>query len=147
MKHVFIYADGSCRGNPGPGGWAALLRYQDKEKEISGGEIDSTNNRMELMAAIQALAYLKEPCSVDFYTDSQYVQKGISEWLFSWKKRNWRGAGNKVIKNIDLWQRLEQETLRHEIRWHWLKGHSGHIENDRVDLLAKKAIEILLKGK
>lgn len=146
MKHVYIYTDGSCRGNPGPGGWAALLRYQGREKEISGGELASTNNRMELMAAIQALAYLKEPCSVDLFTDSQYVQKGIAEWLVSWKKRNWRGAGNKSIKNVDLWQRLEKETLRHKIHWHWLRSHSGYIENERVDMLAKQAIDEILKG-
>lgn len=146
MKHIDIFADGSCRGNPGPGGWAALLRYQGKEKEISGGELASTNNRMELMAAIQALASLKEPCRVDFFTDSQYVQKGITEWLASWKKRNWRSAGNKPVKNVELWQQLEKETLRHHIRWHWVRGHSGHVENERVDGLAKKAIDVMLKG-
>jgi len=145
MKHVFIYADGSCRGNPGPGGWAALLRYQDREKEISGGEADTTNNRMELMAAIAALASLKEACSIDFFTDSQYVQKGITSWLESWKKRNWRNSANKPVKNADLWQQLEKETQRHEIKWHWVRGHSGHVENERVDLLAKKAIDDFLK--
>jgi ribonuclease HI len=143
MKHVFIYADGSCRGNPGPGGWAALLRYQDREKEIWGNEADTTNNRMELMAAIAALASLKEPCSIDLYTDSQYVQKGITTWLVSWKKRNWRNAANKPVKNADLWQQLEKETMRHQIKWHWVRGHSGHLENERVDLLAKKAIDEL----
>jgi len=143
MKHIYIYADGSCRGNPGPGGWAALLRYEQHEKEISGGEKDTTNNRMELMAAIQALASLKEACLVDFFTDSQYVQKGITIWLSSWKKRNWRSAGNKPVKNADLWQRLEKETERHKINWHWVRGHNGHIENERVDLLAKKAIDEL----
>ncbi len=144
MKHVFIYADGSCRGNPGPGGWAALLRYQEREKEISGGVRDTTNNRMELMAAIRALASLKEACSIDFFTDSQYVQKGITEWLKNWKKRNWRSSNNKPVKNADLWQQLDQETQRHRIKWHWVRGHSGHPENERVDLLAKKAIDILL---
>ncbi len=145
MKHVYIYADGSCRGNPGPGGWAALLRYQRREKEISGGEPDTTNNRMELMAAIEALASLKEACSIDFYTDSQYVQKGITLWLASWKKRNWRGSGNKPVKNADLWQKLDHETQRHQVKWHWVRGHSGHVENERVDLLAKKAIDLMLK--
>lgn len=144
MKHVHIYADGSCRGNPGPGGWAALLRYQQREKEISGGEPETTNNRMELTAAIEALASLKEGCSIDFYTDSQYVQKGITLWLEAWKKRNWRSAGNKAVKNADLWQKLDKETQRHQIKWHWVRGHSGHVENERVDLLAKKAIDELL---
>ncbi|HSW71203.1 MAG TPA: ribonuclease HI, partial [Gammaproteobacteria bacterium] len=144
MKQVYIYADGSCRGNPGPGGWAALLRYQHREKEISGGESDTTNNRMELTAAIEALASLKEACSVDFFTDSQYVQKGITIWLASWKKRNWRNSGNKPIKNADLWEKLEQETRRHHIKWHWVRGHNGHPENERVDALAKKAIDHFL---
>lgn len=144
MKHVFIYADGSCRGNPGPGGWAALLRYQHRDKEISGGELATTNNRMELMAAIEALSSLKEPCSIDFFTDSQYVQKGITVWLAGWKKRSWRNSGNQPVKNADLWQRLEQETQRHRISWHWVRGHSGHPENERVDFLAKNAIDELL---
>jgi len=144
MKHIFIYADGSCRGNPGPGGWAALLRYQQREKEITGGERDTTNNRMELTAAIEALASLKEACSIDFYTDSQYVQKGITLWLVTWKKRNWRSAGNKPVKNADLWQQLDKETQRHQVRWHWVRGHSGHPENERVDLLAKAAIDVVL---
>lgn len=143
MKEISIYADGSCRGNPGPGGWAALLRYQGHEKEISGAEFDTTNNRMELMAAIQGLASLKQPCKIDFYTDSQYVQKGISLWLPGWKKKNWRTAGNKPVKNADLWQALEAETHRHAIKWHWVRGHSGHPENERVDLLAKQAIDTL----
>jgi ribonuclease HI len=147
MKHIYIYADGSCRGNPGPGGWAALLRYEQKEKEISGGELESTNNRMELMAAIQALASLKEACEIDFFTDSQYVQKGITEWLFSWKKRNWRNSANQPVKNADLWQRLEQETQRHKVQWHWVRGHNGHPENERVDLLAKKAIDEIVASK
>lgn len=145
MKSVAIYTDGSCLRNPGPGGWAALLRYQHHEKELSGGELSSTNNRMELMAAIQALAFLKKPCQVDLFTDSQYVQKGITIWLVAWKKRNWRNAQNKEIKNSDLWQRLEEETHRHQIRWHWVRGHSGHVDNERVDVLAKKAVEELLK--
>jgi len=140
MKHVFIYTDGACSGNPGPGGWAALLRYQKREKEISGGEKETTNNRMELTAAIHALASLKESCKIDFFTDSQYVQKGITVWLFSWKKKNWRNSANKPIKNVDLWQKLEHEIERHKIAWHWVRGHSGHIENERVDVLAREAI-------
>ena len=146
MKHVDIFADGSCRGNPGPGGWAALLRYQKREKEISGGELATTNNRMELTAAIRALASLKEACSIDFFTDSQYVQKGISLWMLAWKKRNWRGSNNKPVKNADLWQELDRETHRHHIKWHWVRGHSGHPENERVDALAKEAIVELLKN-
>ena len=146
MKHIFIYADGSCRGNPGPGGWAALLRYQEREKEISGGELATTNNRMELTAAIKALASLKEACTVDFYTDSQYVQKGITLWLETWKSRHWRSAGNKPVKNVDLWKELDKETQRHQIKWHWVRGHSGHVENERVDLLAKNAIDVLLNN-
>ncbi len=144
MKHVSIYVDGSCRGNPGPGGWAALLRYQDREKEISGGELDTTNNRMELKAAIESLSVLKEACKIDFFTDSQYVQKGITLWLPSWKNKQWRSAGNKPVKNVDLWQKLDEETQRHQIKWHWVRGHSGHPENERVDGLAKRAIDILL---
>lgn len=146
MKHVHIYADGACRGNPGPGGWAALLRYGKREKEISGGERETTNNRMELRAAIEALASLKEACSVDFFTDSQYVQKGITLWLSSWKSRKWRGSQGKAVKNVDLWQKLDQETQRHRIKWHWVRGHSGHLENERVDLLAKNAIDELLSS-
>jgi ribonuclease HI len=145
MKQIYIFADGACRGNPGPGGWAALLRYQDKEKEITGGELMTTNNRMELMAAIQGIASLKEPCHIEFYTDSQYVQKGITLWLHSWKKKNWRTSDNKPVKNADLWQQLEAETHRHQITWHWVRGHSGHVENERVDALAKQAIDDVLK--
>jgi ribonuclease HI len=145
MKHITIYTDGACRGNPGPGGWGALLIYGKHEKEISGAERDTTNNRMELMAAIQALAALQHPCKVDLHTDSQYVQKGISEWLSGWKKRGWVKADKKPVKNADLWQALEQEASRHQVSWHWVKGHSGHPENDRVDALANEAIDRLLK--
>jgi ribonuclease HI len=145
MKHITIYTDGACRGNPGPGGWGALLIYGKHEKAISGAERDTTNNRMELMAAIQALAALQHPCKVDLHTDSQYVQKGISEWLPGWKKRGWVKADKKPVKNADLWQTLEQEASRHQVSWHWVKGHSGHPENDRVDALANEAIDRLLK--
>lgn len=145
MKHIYIFTDGACRGNPGPGGWAALLRYQHTEKEISGGELMTTNNRMELMAAIQGIASLKEPCHIELYTDSQYVQKGITLWLNSWKKRNWRTTGNKLVKNADLWQRLEVEAHRHQVTWHWVRGHSGHVENEKVDVLARQAIDNILK--
>jgi len=145
MKDIKIYADGACSGNPGPGGWGALLRYQGHEKEIRGGELDTTNNRMELTAAIRALASLKEACRVDFYTDSQYVQKGISLWLAGWKKKNWRNSANKPVKNADLWKELDQQAQRHELKWHWVRGHSGHVENERVDALARLAITELLR--
>lgn len=141
MKHVVIYTDGACRGNPGPGGWGALLRFGDAEKELSGSEKQTTNNRMELMAAIKALQELKTPCKVDLYTDSQYVQKGISEWIHGWKKRGWKKADKKPVMNADLWQELDELAAAHQIKWHWVKGHSGHTENDRVDKLATDAID------
>lgn len=144
MKHIYIYTDGACRGNPGPGGWGALLRYGTTEKKISGAEYDTTNNRMELTAAIKALASLKVPCRVELYTDSQYVQKGISEWLPGWKKKLWKKADKKPVKNADLWQALDAEAVRHEMSWHWVKGHSNHPENDLADLLANQAIDKLL---
>ncbi len=146
MKHITIYTDGACRGNPGPGGWGVLLRYGKKEKTLFGGESSTTNNRMELMAAIQALAALREPCLVELYTDSQYVQKGISEWLPGWKKKNWKKADKKPVKNADLWQLLDHEASRHKVSWHWVKGHSDHPENDLADALANQAIDQLLKG-
>jgi ribonuclease HI len=146
MKHVTIYTDGACRGNPGPGGWGVLLRYGKKEKTLFGGESSTTNNRMELMAAIQALAALRESCLIELYTDSQYVQKGISEWLPGWKKKNWKKADKKPVKNADLWQLLDHEASRHQVSWHWVKGHSDHPENDRADALANQAIDQLLKG-
>lgn len=141
MKRVVIFTDGACRGNPGPGGWGALLRYSKHEKTISGGELNTTNNRMELMAAIKALAAIREACTVELYTDSQYVQKGITEWLPGWKKRHWKKADNKPVKNADLWQELEKQTHRHHVSWHWVKGHNGHVENELVDALANKAID------
>lgn len=148
MKHVVIYTDGACRGNPGPGGWGALLQYGGHEKIVSGAEDLTTNNRMELMAAIQALAALKSPCKIDLYTDSKYVQKGISEWLAGWKARGWKKADKKPVMNDDLWKMLDAEAARHEVKWHWVKGHSGHPENDRVDQIANDAIDDLKrKGK
>lgn len=145
MKHVLIYTDGACRGNPGPGGWGVLLRYGKHEKILSGAEELTTNNRMELMAAIQALAALQQPCKIDLHTDSKYLQRGINEWLSTWKIQNWRKADKKEVKNVDLWQQLEKEAARHNITWHWVKGHSGHVENDRVDEIANLAIDELLK--
>lgn len=144
MKKVIIYTDGACRGNPGPGGWAALLRYTAKEKIISGAEMKTTNNRMELSAAIHALKALKVSCKVDLYTDSQYVQKGISEWLPRWKKKNWKTASKKPVKNADLWETLDKLTEPHQIKWHWVKGHSNHKENDLVDSVANRAIDKLV---
>jgi ribonuclease HI len=147
MKHVYIYTDGACRGNPGPGGWGALLRYDKHEKKMFGAESQTTNNRMELTAAIMALAALRGPCKIELYTDSQYLRKGITEWIESWKQRGWKTANKKPVKNDDLWKLLETETERHDITWHWVKGHSGHPENDIADELANHAIdELLLKG-
>jgi ribonuclease HI len=146
MKHVIIYTDGACRGNPGPGGWGALLIFGDRTRKIHGAEPDTTNNRMELMAAIKGLSSLKEKCKVDLYTDSQYVQKGISEWLAGWKARGWRKADKQPVKNGDLWQMLDEVTAKHQVRWHWVKGHSGHTENDLVDALANLAIDELLEN-
>ncbi|MCC1496404.1 ribonuclease HI [Alcanivorax sp. 1008] len=143
MKKIEIYTDGACRGNPGPGGWGALLRYGDHQRELFGGEADTTNNRMELTAAIRALQALKEPCEVDLTTDSEYVRKGISEWLPAWKARNWRTSDRKPVKNADLWKLLEQAAAPHLVRWHWVKGHSGHEENELADQLANRGIDSL----
>jgi ribonuclease HI len=147
MKHVQIYTDGACRGNPGPGGWGAVLRYGSHEKIISGSEIHTTNNRMELMAAIQALKALSETCKIEIHTDSQYVKKGITEWIIGWKKRGWRKPDKSPVKNADLWEMLDAETNRHQVNWHWVKGHSGHPENDLVDKVANEAIDALLQNK
>ena len=136
-KAVEIHTDGACLGNPGPGGWAALLRYRGKERELVGGEALTTNNRMELMAAIRGLEALTEPCTVMLQTDSQYVRKGITEWLPNWLRRNWRTAGGDPVKNQDLWQRLHAAAQRHEIEWRWVKGHNGDADNERVDLLSR----------
>jgi ribonuclease HI len=133
---VEIFTDGACSGNPGPGGWAALLRYKGVEKEISGGELDTTNNRMEMTAVIEGLAALKKPSTVDLYTDSQYVQKGVTEWMKGWKAKGWPAR----IKNQDLWLRIDAEMARHKVVFHWVRGHDGHIENERVDKLAVAAI-------
>jgi len=137
---VEIYSDGACRGNPGPGGWGALLRAKGAEKELWGGEAQTTNNRMELTAVIRALDALKRPSKVRLYTDSLYVMKGISEWILSWKRRGWRTADKKPVKNEDLWRELDRAAARHEIEWHWVKGHAGHPENERADKLANKGI-------
>jgi ribonuclease HI len=136
LPTVEIYTDGACRGNPGPGGWAALLRTKDKEREISGGEAPTTNNRMELVAAIRALEALKRPCRIDLYTDSNYVRDGITKWIHGWRRNGWRTADRKPVKNAELWQELCSAAERHRIEWHWVKGHSGHPDNDRVDALA-----------
>ncbi len=140
---VYIYTDGACRGNPGPGGWGALMRFQDTEKEFFGGENDTTNNRMEMMASIQALSQLSRPCEVILTTDSQYVRKGITEWIINWKKRGWKTANKKTVKNSDLWKQLDELVQKHEVTWHWVKGHSGHPENERADELANKGIDSL----
>lgn len=147
MKKVEIYTDGACSGNPGPGGWGALLRYGDRERELSGAEAATTNNRMELMAAIISLETLSAACEVDLYTDSNYVRQGITEWIHGWRRKNWRTADNKPVKNADLWQRLGDAEKRHTVRWHWVKGHSGHPENERADALARQAIIDLRAGK
>ncbi|MFN7352585.1 MAG: ribonuclease HI [Burkholderiales bacterium] len=140
---VEIYTDGACKGNPGLGGWGALLRYKGTEKELFGGEAMTTNNRMELTAVIEALKTLTRPCRVALYTDSQYVQKGVTEWLSQWKARNWRTASRAAVKNEDLWRLLDAELPRHEIRWHWVKGHAGHEGNERADELANRGVETL----
>lgn len=136
-KHVTIYTDGACSGNPGPGGWGAILSYGDKKKELYGGEPQTTNNRMELLAAINALAELKEPCRVDLYTDSNYVKDGITQWIHGWKAKGWKTADKKPVKNVDLWQQLEAETHKHELTWHWVRGHNGNAGNERADMLAR----------
>ena len=137
MKQVEIFTDGACSGNPGPGGWGAILRYNGNEKELSGGEADTTNNRMELMAAIEALNALKSSCKVDLHTDSVYVRDGIGKWIHGWKKNGWRTADKKPVKNAELWQALDAARGRHEVTWHWVKGHAGHPENERADELAR----------
>ena len=141
MNDVEVFTDGACSGNPGPGGWGAILRSKGVEKELSGGEKDSTNNRMEMMAVIAALEALTQPCSVKITTDSQYVMKGMLEWLPGWKKRNWKTAGKKPVKNVDLWQRMEKAAEQHKLEWEWVRGHQGHAENERADDLAVAARE------
>ncbi|MFP5328679.1 MAG: ribonuclease HI [Alphaproteobacteria bacterium] len=138
---VEIFTDGACRGNPGPGGWAALLRTGDKEREISGGEPLTTNNRMELRAAIEALNALKKPCRVELHSDSQYLRDGITKWIHGWRRNGWRTADRKPVKNAELWEQLLEAASRHQVSWHWVRGHSGHPENDRVDALACAAAD------
>ena len=140
---VEIFTDGACSGNPGPGGWGAVLRFGEHERELSGGEPASTNNRMELMAAISGLEALKRPCTVHVTTDSNYVRDGITKWIKGWKRNGWRTADKKPVKNIELWQRLDAARAQHEVHWHWVKGHSGHPENERADQLARDAIQRL----
>lgn len=142
-KIVDIYTDGACRGNPGPGGWGALLLYDHKEKTLNGSEPHTTNNRMEMMAAIKALEALKYPCEVNLYTDSKYLKDGISQWIHGWKKKNWQTSNKEPVKNADLWQILDPLTQRHKITWHWVRGHNGHPENERADALARQAIDTL----
>jgi len=137
---VCLFTDGACSGNPGPGGWGALLRYRGREKELSGGESETTNNRMELLAAINGLEALHRPARVRIVTDSQYVMKGVTEWLPGWKRRGWKTADRQPVKNIDLWRRLEAALAPHQVEWEWVRGHSGHAENERVDQLARRAI-------
>ena len=142
MKEVEIYTDGACRGNPGPGGWGALLRCNGVEKELKGAEKLTTNNRMELMAAIEGLKALKQPCTVKLFTDSVYVQKGISEWIIGWKKKGWKNSKKEEVKNADLWMLLDEQAVRHSVQWIWVKGHAGHPENERADALARLAIDV-----
>ena len=146
MKRVSIWTDGACSGNPGPGGWGALLRFGGTERELYDGEPETTNNRMELTAAIEALNVLKEPCEVDLYTDSQYVKGGMTEWIFGWKKNGWKTSAKKPVKNAELWQALDQAVSRHKINWHWVKGHAGHRENEIADQLANRGIDDLLSA-
>ncbi len=144
---VEIYTDGACKGNPGVGGWGALLRTKGKEREMYGGEAHTTNNRMELMGAIAALEILSRPCHIRLHTDSKYVQQGISEWVHGWKQRGWKTASKQPVKNEDLWRRLDAAVARHKIEWIWVKGHAGHPENERADVLANRGVEDILNGK
>ncbi|QEM81662.1 ribonuclease HI [Halomonas binhaiensis] len=146
LPSVIIYTDGGCRGNPGPGGWGALLRSGEHEKTLKGSDASTTNNRMELTAAIMALKELKRPCKVVLWTDSQYLRKGITEWIHGWIKKGWKTASRQPVKNADLWQQLLEQTERHEIEWHWIKGHSGNPGNETADRLANEAIDELLEG-
>ena len=146
-KTIDLFTDGACRGNPGPGGWGVLLRYGDIEKKICGGEKLTTNNRMELMAAIEGLKALKSSCIVNVTTDSTYVRKGITEWIHGWKKNGWKNSQKQPVKNADLWQALEEQVQKHQqVSWHWVKGHSGHAENDLADALANAGLEKALEG-
>jgi len=144
--HVVVHTDGACSGNPGPGGWGAILAFGDHQKELKGGEPHTTNNRMELMAAIAALEALTRPCLVDIHTDSQYLRDGIMKWINNWKRKSWRTAENKPVKNVDLWQRLEAALERHQVRWHWVRGHAGDALNERADQLARDGIAAVRAG-
>lgn len=144
MDKIEIFTDGACKGNPGPGGWGALMVAGEREKELFGGESNTTNNRMELKAVIEALTSLTRPCEVIVHTDSQYVQKGISEWIHGWKARGWKTAAKAPVKNVDLWQALDAAQARHQIQWRWVRGHSGHVGNERADVLANRGVESVL---
>lgn len=139
-QHIDIYTDGACSGNPGPGGWGAILRWRDRELEIQGGARQTTNNRMEMQAVIEALGRIRQHRPIHIYTDSRYVMQGITEWMPNWKRRQWRTAANKPVKNADLWMQLDEALSGHEVHWHWVKGHNGHIDNERADALARAAI-------
>ncbi len=143
---VDIFTDGACSGNPGPGGWGVILRWRDNQRELYGGEPDTTNNRMELMAAIQALETLKRPVRASLHTDSTYVRDGITQWIHNWKKKGWKTANRKPVKNVDLWQRLDAALARHDVEWRWIRGHTGHPENERADELARQGIEEFARG-
>ena len=143
MKKIELFTDGACKGNPGPGGWGALLRFGGVEKSLYGGEANTTNNRMELMAAIEGLNALKESCAVQLTTDSQYVLKGVTEWIIGWKRNGWKTAAKQPVKNADLWQRLDDQNQRHQVEWRWVRGHTGHRENEIADSLANRGIEEL----
>ncbi len=140
-EKVELFTDGACSGNPGPGGWGVILRMVPHEKELFGGEAATTNNRMELMAVIEGLRDLKRPVQAEIYTDSQYVMKGMNEWIRGWKARGWKTASKEPVKNVDLWQALDAECARHDLKWHWVKGHAGHVENERADALARRGVE------
>ena len=145
-KTVYLFTDGACKGNPGAGGWGVLLRYGTHEKELFGGEAQTTNNRMELMAVLSGLKTLNRPCDVVICTDSQYVKNGMESWIHNWKMNGWKTAGRQPVKNADLWQQLDEQVARHRVRWQWVKGHAGHTENERADALANRGVEQALRG-
>ena len=145
-KTVYLFTDGACKGNPGAGGWGVLLRYGTHEKELFGGEAQTTNNRMELMAVLSGLKTLNRPCDVVICTDSQYVKNGMESWIHNWKKNGWKTAGRQPVKNADLWQQLDEQVARHRVRWQWVKGHAGHTENERADALANRGVGQALRG-